>query len=95
MNSSFPITQEPLMNKLHLAIDQRHAGYITPSLARTLERAARCATLDQAENVLRAGATPTWWTVARTPTAAAVSHIWQGRQPILCARVVERAAGGT
>ncbi len=74
------------MNKLHLAIDQRHAGYITPSLARTLERAARCTTLDQAESVLRAGAT-TWWLVARTSTAVAVSHIWQGRQPILCAQV--------
>jgi hypothetical protein len=82
------------MNKLHLAIDQRHAGYITPSLARTLERAARCATLDQAENILRAGATPTWWIVARTPAAVAVSHIWQGRQPVLCAQVLERAAGG-
>lgn len=82
------------MNMLQLAIDQRHAGYITPSLARTLEQAARCATLDQAENVLRAGATPTWWIVARTPAAVVVSHSWPGRQPILCAQVVERAAAG-
>jgi hypothetical protein len=82
------------MKKLHLEIDRRHGGYITPSLARTLEQAARCVTLDEAENVLRAGAPRTWWAVARKPTAVSVSHIWRGRDPILCALVVERAACG-
>ena len=79
------------MAKLHLAIDKRYGGYITPSLTRTLEQAARCATLDQAENVLRAQAPRTWWSVSRKPTAVVVSHIWQGREPVLCALVVERA----
>ena len=83
------------MKKLHLEIDRQHAAYITPSLARTLDQAARCVTLDQAENVLRAGAPRTWWTVARKPAALVVSHIWQGREPILCALVVERAASDT
>ena len=80
--------------KLHLEIDERYGSYITPSLSRALEQAARCPTLDQAENVLRAHAPRTWWAVARKPKAVVVSHIWQGRQPILCAQVLERAAGG-
>jgi hypothetical protein len=75
--------------KLHLAIDKRYGGYITPRLTRTLEQAARCTTLDQAENVLRAQAPRTWWAVSRKPTAVVVSHIWQGREPVLCALVVE------
>jgi len=81
------------MNNLHLAVDKRHAGYIPASLTRTLEQAARCASLDQAENVVRAGTPRTWWAVARRPSAVVVSHIWQGRgKPILCALVVDRAA---
>jgi hypothetical protein len=82
------------MKKLHLEIDSRYGGYITPSLTRTLEQAARCGTLDQAENVLRAQAPRTWWAVSRKPSALAVSHIWQGREPVLCARVVEGTARG-
>ena len=39
---------------LHLEIDERYGAYITPSVARALEQAARCPTLDQAENVLMA-----------------------------------------
>ena len=80
------------MKTLHLQIDRRHGGYISPSLTRTLEQAARCPTLEQAEKVLRAGAPRTWWAVSRRPTAVAVSHIWQGREPVLCALVVDRAA---
>ena len=79
------------MKKLQLEIDRRHAGYITASLTQTLEKAAQCATLDQAENVLRASTPRTWWAVARTATAVVVSHIWQGREPIPCALIVERA----
>ena len=75
------------MKKLQLEIDRRHAGYITPNLALTLEKAAQCATLDEAENVLRAGAPRRWWAIARTPTAVVVSHIWQGREPVLCAQL--------
>jgi len=77
------------MTKLHLEIDPRYGGYITPSLTRALQQAARCGTLDQAENVLRAQAPRTWWTVSRKPTAVVVSHIWQGREPVRCALVVE------
>ena len=80
------------MKKLHLEIDRRHAGYITASLTRTLEQAARCVTLDQAETVLRTRTPRTWWAVARTGTAVVVSHIWKGREPILCALIVEHAA---
>ena len=81
------------MNRLHLEIDRRHASYITASLTRTLEQAARCGTLDQAEKVFRAGAPQTWWAVARRPSALVVSHLWQGRgKPMLCALVVDRAA---
>jgi hypothetical protein len=81
------------MKTLHLEIDPRHAGYITPSLTRTLEQAARSMTLEEAENVLRARTPRTWWAVARTETAVVVSHIWKGREPIPCALIVERAAG--
>ena len=77
--------------KLHLEIDERYGRYITPSLTRALEQAARCPTLDQAENVLRAQAPRTWWAVSRKRRAVAVTHIWQGREPVLCARLVERA----
>ena len=81
------------MSNLHLAIDKRHTGYLSASLTRTLEQAARCGSLDQAENVLRAGTPRTWWAVARRPSALVVSHIWQGHgKPILCALVVDRAA---
>ena len=80
------------MKKLQLEIDRRHGGYITPSLARTLEQAAQCLTLDQAEDVLRAGAPRTFYAIARKQTAVTVSHIWRGREPILCALVFERAA---
>jgi len=80
------------MKKLRLEIDKRHAGYITPSLARTLELATLCPTLEQAENMLRAATPRTGWAVVRTPTAVVVSHIWRGREPILCAKVVERPA---
>jgi hypothetical protein len=77
------------VKQLHLEIDRRHAGYIPPSMTRTLKRAARCGTLDQAESLLRAGAPRTWWFVARTATAVAVSHIWPGRDPIPCALIAE------
>jgi len=50
-------------------------------------------TLDQAENVLRALAPRTWWVVARRPTAVVVSHLWQGREAVVCALVVDRKAG--
>ena len=82
------------MKKLQLEIDWRYAGYITPNLARTLEQAAQCMTLDQAENLLRAGTPRTWWAIARKPTAVVLSHIWKGSEPIPCAQVVERATGG-
>ena len=49
---------------------------------------------DQAENVLRTRTPRTWWAVARTGTAVVVSHIWRGREPILCALIVQRAACG-
>jgi hypothetical protein len=80
------------MKKLHLAIDRRHAGYITESLTHTLEQAARCVTLDQAENILRAQTARTWWAVARTEAAVVVSHIWRNREPIPCALIVEQTA---
>jgi len=82
------------MKKLHLELDRRHAGYITPSLTRTLEPAAQCGTLDQAESVLRLSAPRAWWAVGRTETAVVVSHIWENREPILCALIVERAPCG-
>jgi hypothetical protein len=77
--------------KLHLEINERYGGYLTPSLTRVLEQAARCATLDQAEYLLQANAPRTWWAVARKPRAVVVSHIWQGREPVLCALIVQRA----
>jgi hypothetical protein len=82
------------MKKLHLEVDRRHAGYLTASLTRTLDQASRCATLDQAENMLRAKTPRTWWAIARTASAVVVSHIWQNRDPIPCALIVERAACG-
>ena len=80
------------MRQLHLKIALRHAGYITPSLTRTLEQAAQSGMLDEAERVLRAGAPRPWWIVSRWPTAVVVSRIWLGHEPILCALVVDRAA---
>jgi len=40
------------MKKLHLEIDRRHAGYITPSLTRTLEQAAQCGAQEHTLEVL-------------------------------------------
>jgi len=40
------------MKKLHLELDRRHAGYITPSLTRTLEQAAQCGAQEHTLEVL-------------------------------------------
>ena len=76
--------------KLHLEIDRRYGSYITPSLTRTLEQAARCGTLDQAENVLRASATRD--VVDCRPHAGCCggfAHLARPRT-VLCALVMER-----